>query len=161
MDNKIINPVEKISRPVPLKEKNKLTSKEIKTEQSSVQQTKVEQPVIDISNAPTITVPLAQTKVPDEQLLEQIENILAEDLGDFYQHLDPQQKTQFRQKGEETAKQISSVLSRTKIKISQVIKLITSWLKLVPGFNKFFIEQSAKIKADKILVSSGHADHKD
>ena len=33
----------------------------------------------------------------------------------------------------------------------KILKLIRSWLKLIPGVNKFFLEQEAKIKTDKIV----------
>jgi hypothetical protein len=42
-------------------------------------------------------------------------------------------------------------LGQTKIKVNKIIDLIRRWLKLIPGINKFFLEQEVKIKADKII----------
>jgi len=81
----------------------------------------------------------------------QIENILEEDLEEIYFSLPPEKQKEFKTKGEETAKKISLALQKTKIKVNQIIKLIKNWLKLIPGVNKFFLEQEAKIKADKII----------
>ena len=63
----------------------------------------------------------------------------------------PVQQMQFRQKGEETASKIEKLLLDVKVKIKEVLNLLREWLKVIPGVNKFFIEQEAKIKADRIL----------
>ena len=57
----------------------------------------------------------------------------------------------FKKKGEETAGKIKELLKSFKDKTKEIVKLIKSWLKMLPGVNKFFIEQEAKIKTDKIL----------
>jgi len=38
-----------------------------------------------------------------------------------------------------------------KIKARKVLHLIRDWLKIIPGINKYFLEQEAKIKTDKII----------
>lgn len=83
--------------------------------------------------------------------IQAIENILEEDLGDVYFNLTPQKQKEFKKKGEETAVNISLVLKKANVKIKKLVKLIRDWLKLIPGVNKFFLEQEAKIKADKII----------
>ena len=42
-------------------------------------------------------------------------------------------------------------MQQTKIQVKKIFILIISWLKIIPGVNKFFLEQEAKIKADRIL----------
>jgi hypothetical protein len=37
--------------------------------------------------------------------------------------------------------------------VKKIVQAIVEWLKLVPGINKFFIKQTAKIKTDKILAA--------
>lgn len=154
MDNKIINPIEKIKITPPQPEGGTLSKIEKQQESAKEIATSNEKANATSSSLPTAKINEAQ-QIQGEQLVQQIENILAEDLGSFYQNLDSQQKVQFRQQGEETARQINTLLGQAKIKINQIIKLIINWLKMVPGLNKFFIEQSAKIKSDKILVTSG------
>lgn len=81
---------------------------------------------------------------------KEVENILEEDLKEIYLSLDPQKKVEFKEKGEETAKQINQLLDQAKIKVKKIIFLIKKWLSVVPGINKIFLEQEAKIKADQI-----------
>jgi hypothetical protein len=100
------------------------------------------QPVV-----PQVT-PIAPTTSSVHQA---IENILSEGLQEEYEQLDPTTQQRFRQVGEETATQIEVLLQSTKNQIQKIIMLITSWLKILPGVNSFFIQQEAKIKADKIL----------
>jgi len=80
-----------------------------------------------------------------------IEQILEEDLGQVFFSLPDNLKKEFKIKGEETAIQIDKLLKKTKIKVKEVVKLIVNWLKIIPGVSKYFIEQEAKIKTDKIL----------
>lgn len=89
---------------------------------------------------------------PTYQSYKKIESILEEDLGEIYNNLTPQEQKAFRIKGEEVAHSIFQlVYHKTKIKVKKIIKLIHNWLKTVPGINRFFLEQEAKIKADKII----------
>lgn len=83
--------------------------------------------------------------------LAKIETILSEHLDELYMQMTPAQQMQFKQKGEETASKIEKLLLDVKVKIKEVLILLREWLKVIPGVNKFFIEQEAKIKADRIL----------
>ena len=62
-----------------------------------------------------------------------------------------QEQVAFKKAGEETVAQIDVLLSETKLRINKIIDLIKKWLKMIPGVNKFFLEQEAKIKTDKII----------
>ncbi|MCD4706040.1 hypothetical protein K8R61_03085, partial [bacterium] len=83
--------------------------------------------------------------------LVEIENILSQGMENIYDGLSPEKQSEFKKKGEETALKISLLLQKTKVKVKNIIKLIKDWLKIIPGINKFFLEQEAKIKADKLL----------
>jgi len=85
----------------------------------------------------------------EEQI--KIENILSEHLDNLFLQMTPQQQMTFRQKGEETANKIEKLLLQAKVKAKEVLGLIREWLKFLPGLNKFFLEQEAKIKTDRIL----------
>lgn len=65
--------------------------------------------------------------------------------------MSPNKREEFRVKGEETTKKINELLGQTKIKVKKIINLIKAWLKIIPGVNKFFLEQETKLKTDKIL----------
>lgn len=86
-----------------------------------------------------------------DDLTLQIEKVLEEDIEEIYFNLPQDKQKEFKEKGEETASAIRKLFESIKIQTKEIIKLITDWLKIVPGINKFFIEQEAKIKADKIL----------
>jgi hypothetical protein len=86
------------------------------------------------------------------ETLKEIENILSEGLEEVYQNLPEAVKEQFKKKGEETASKIEKIISQAKIAVNKILNLIKNWLKMIPGVNKFFLEQEAKIKTDKILA---------
>lgn len=94
-------------------------------------------------------IPVHQTK---DKLTEEVEKILEDGLGDAFQRLSPVAKQEFKIKGEKTAAKISELLRSTHIKVKQIVRLIIDWLKILPGINKFFLEQEAKIKTDKIMA---------
>lgn len=93
------------------------------------------------------------THIPQvrDELTVKVEKIMEEGLADAYNELSPIERQEFKIKGEETALQIRELLKATHIKIKNVFKLLFSWLKLLPGINRFYLEQEAKIKADKIV----------
>ncbi len=86
-----------------------------------------------------------------DQVTVQIEHIMEEGLGDAYKEMTPVQQQQFKIKGEETALKIRQLIKQGKLKIKTIFKLLIEWLVMLPGVNRFFAEQEAKIKADKII----------
>jgi len=82
---------------------------------------------------------------------KKVEEILANDLEKIYLKLPDDKKAEFKRVGEKIAKEINSLLSQAKVKIEKITSLIKKWLELIPGVNKFFLEQEAKIKTDKII----------
>ncbi|OGY47462.1 MAG: hypothetical protein A3J65_03200 [Candidatus Buchananbacteria bacterium RIFCSPHIGHO2_02_FULL_45_11b] len=83
--------------------------------------------------------------------LKKIESILEEDLQDAYFSLDMDLQQKFKAEGEKTAAKIERLLNETKVKTSKVLKLILDWLKMIPGINRFFLNQEAKIKTDRLI----------
>jgi len=80
-----------------------------------------------------------------------IDSILSEGLNEIFLQMKEQEQKDFKKKGEETVAKINALLNQTKVKVNKIISLIREWLKMIPGVNKFFLEQEVKIKADKIL----------
>ncbi|MDP2630306.1 MAG: hypothetical protein Q8P56_02765 [Candidatus Uhrbacteria bacterium] len=103
---------------------------------------------------PSATPVRALKKSP---LLQEIENVLEEGLLPTYKKLTPKQRMQFKIVGERTAGSIERVLKQTKVKLIELIRLIRRWLQLLP-VNVFFLEQEAKIKAEKLLALKGKDD---
>ena len=105
------------------------------------------------SNTPVTPADAASigSKVKSPELI-QIENILEENMAEAFSSMDLATKTRFKQEGEITASRIEQAIRQTKIKIKEILDLIRNWLKIIPGVNKYFIEQEAKIKGDKITA---------
>jgi hypothetical protein len=80
-----------------------------------------------------------------------IDSILSEGLNEVFLKMSPQEQANFKKVGEETVVKINKLLLETKVKVNKIVALIRKWLKLIPGVNKFFLEQEVKIKADKIM----------
>lgn len=84
--------------------------------------------------------------------LHAIEEILEEDLEEAYWQLSPRVRGEFKKRGEDTAKKIERLLQAVHLNILKVLRLLQKWLSLIPHVNRFFLEQEAKIKTDKIVA---------
>ncbi len=85
---------------------------------------------------------------------KEIEKVMADGLDDFYTKMDQKKRLEFKMVGEATALKIAELKKETNIKIVKIINLIKKWLSLIPGVNRFFVEQEAKIRADKIMKNN-------
>ncbi len=94
------------------------------------------------------TAPTLPTKDPT---VRAVEAVLEEDLGEAYQKMQPALQQKFRKEGERVTAQIVEMVRHAKVNARLVLKLLTDWLKLIPGVNHFFLTQEAKIKTDRIL----------
>lgn len=66
--------------------------------------------------------------------------------------MDPLTQKEFKEEGERTADEIRSLLAETKVKIHKLLKILTRWLRMIPGVSRLFVEQEAKIKTDRLLA---------
>ncbi len=87
-----------------------------------------------------------------DEITIKIEKIMEDELGDAYSRLSPIAKQEFKIKGEIAAEKIRDLLRATHVKAKKILRLLIEWLKLLPGINKFFLEQEAKIKTDRIVA---------
>lgn len=110
---------------------------------------KITPPTSDI-RPPTSDTPTPQIQ-KTEQLI-QIENILEQDLAEAFATMDQAAQMRFKQAGEKTAQKIEQLMRQVKVKVKSILNAIRSWLKIIPGVNKHFIEQETKIKGDKIMA---------
>jgi len=111
----------------------------------------------EFAPSPKPKAPSAPVSVPapvKDEVTTEIESILSADLTDLFLKMNPAQQEAFREKGEETATKIRQILASARINVHKIVSLITDWLRMIPGVNKFFLEKEAKIKTDKILLSS-------
>ena len=100
----------------------------------------------------------SQKTIPQvrDQVVLQIEKIMENGLEDSFREMTPIQKQEFKIEGEKAAIEIRTLLRSTRVKIKKVFQILLSWLSLLPGINNFFLEQEAKIKADKIMAIRDH-----
>jgi len=85
-------------------------------------------------------------------LYNKVEKVLEEDLAEVFSKMPKDKQKEFQKKGEETTRKISQLLQATKLKVGDIFKLIIGWLKFIPGVNKYYLEQEAKLKTDKLLL---------
>ena len=100
-------------------------------------------------NKPSPSSILVQSSA--EKRSKEVESILEVDLSDVFKRLSPEQQREFKKKGEETSRLINSLLDNAKVKTKKILSLIKEWLQMIPGVNKFFIEQLAKSKLDELM----------
>ena len=82
---------------------------------------------------------------------KEIEDIMAKDLDELYLELPENKRMAFKKVGEETALKINELMIKGKSAAKKIVGLIKKWLSMIPGVNKYFLEQEAKIKTDEIL----------
>ncbi len=123
---------------------------QIPTEKTNESKTSLEKdtPKIVPIKVRKVIPPIPQ--VQDEVAIK-IEKILEIGIAEEYSKLSPIAKQEFKIKGEETTAKIRELLLSTHVKVKKIFYLIIEWLRILPGMNKFFIEQEAKIKTDLIL----------
>lgn len=98
--------------------------------------------------AVTAPKPVAPVKNPE---LAAVEKILEENIGELYAELPQDKKADFRREGERLAQVIWLMIETAKIQVQKIVQLIRNWLKIIPGINRYFLEQESKIKTDKII----------
>lgn len=110
----------------------------------------VERDVPGLAPAANQSAPTPVATTQKSIALQKIENILEEDMEDIYFHLDSAHQKLFKEEGERAARQIEGILATGKSVAVKILTVIKKWLQSIPGINKFFLEQEAKIKTDKI-----------
>lgn len=94
-------------------------------------------------------------QVRDEVTIR-VEQIMQDGLEDAFLELSPIEQQEFKIKGEQTALEIRTLLRSTHVKVKKVFQLIVEWLKMLPGINRFYLMQEAKIKTDKLIAMKEH-----
>lgn len=146
-DSLLLTPEIKPEVPVQTAEKEKAPERAPEVEEKKEEAKKIEAP----QSMPVATTPIAAVLPAKSEALVDIERILEEDLGQIYFKMSPQQQLAFRVKGEETAMKIEKLIHETKATVRKIFKLIREWLKLIPGVNRYFLEQASKIKTDRVM----------
>lgn len=123
-------------------------------------ETKPEQPPETSEKEKSETPPKAAPRPAQEEptaqptrdpVLIKIENELEDGLWESYRQMPPDLRTKFKQEGERVAKAVRDGMATGKLTARKVVEIITEWLKMIPGVNKWFLRQEAKIKTDALL----------
>ncbi|OGL79771.1 hypothetical protein A3J43_03480 [Candidatus Uhrbacteria bacterium RIFCSPHIGHO2_12_FULL_54_23] len=103
-------------------------------------------------SAASPAAPAPATPAEKSVQLQRIEAVLQSDLEDLYFQMDEAHRTLFKEEGEKTARAIDQLMAAARATAQKILYLIQRWLRLIPGINKFFLEQEAKIKTDKMMA---------
>lgn len=109
---------------------------------------------VPVRVTPVAAAPVATPRAAlsgKSETLQNIESIMEERLKDVYKAMPPDAKAEFRAKGEVTAKEIETLMYKVKLQTKRIFQLLFDWLKVIPGVNKFFLEQEAKLKTDELI----------
>ncbi len=82
----------------------------------------------------------------------EVEQVLSDGLLEYYRAMNPKVQQLFKSRGEELAQALTEMVQGAHVQISKVVELIRRWLLLIPGVSRFFLEQEAKIRADRIAM---------
>ena len=126
--------IETESQPKPIEQKQATTE-----EAASVQ-------------APPVVLPDKPVQPAKDAYHQRVERVLEDGLSDKYLKLPKEKRQEFKVEGERVAVQLRQMIDSTKIKVKEVMNLIINWLKTIPGVSRWFLEQEAKIKADKVIL---------
>ncbi len=90
--------------------------------------------------------------VQEDEVVLEVEKVLEEGLGEYVEAMPEDAQKRFRVKGREVSTQIARMVRSLKIDLHQTITLIRDWLLTIPGVNRYFLEQEAKIKTDNLVT---------
>jgi hypothetical protein len=124
--------------------------KELKSLENEISASEKLSQSVNTSLPNTANTPV-KTAVIKTATRKSIEGILSEDMKELFQNMDAAHKAEFKKQAEETASALEILIATAKATARKVVKLISNWLKLIPGINQFFLEQEAKIKTDTLM----------
>ncbi len=109
------------------------------------------QPTVAERQPAAAAAPTAPVRPQKDPELMRVERTLEDGLGDIYVSMPKAARQRFKQKGEAVAVTLRNMIAGAKVSAKKVLALIREWLKMIPGVNRYFLEQEAKIKTDRIL----------
>ncbi len=101
--------------------------------------------------APAATAVVSPGVANRDSVLIQVERELEDGLWDVYREMPDGLRVKFKTEGERVAQVVREGFATGKITARNIITMITDWLKMIPGVNKWFLRQQAKIKTDALI----------
>jgi hypothetical protein len=108
-------------------------------------------PVTKVIEGQPTTAAALPPAAPKDEITVEVEKILEDGLGEHFSKLKPEEQKIFKQKGEQTSKELAGMVRGLQVKMKRALQLVRDWLLCIPGINKFFLEQEAKIKVDRLV----------
>lgn len=106
---------------------------------------------LTVRQVPSVVPASQPSSMVKSETLVRIEHVMEERLEDVFRQMPPDVKLEFKRKGEETATQIENMLYQVKVQSKKIFQLLLDWLRIIPGVNKYFLDQEAKLKTDELL----------
>lgn len=133
---------------------HELEQKQVETKEGLEQTAKEKLAEVE-SGSPNLAAGGASVAAPAKSInLLKIEQVMEDDLAEIFFNMDEAHRALFKAEGERAAREIDRIISAGKSVAVKILEVLKHWLRLIPGVNKFFIEQEAKIKTDKILKAT-------
>ncbi len=141
----------KIERPIVSPEVEQIASQEKERIAPAVSVETSESVAVAAAADQTSTAPISPV-APLTPRQEAIDDILEDGLTDIYLSLSSEKQQELQEAGAQTVKQIDLLLDHVKSQWRKIMSLIRHFLSIIPGINKFFLEQEVKIKTDRIIA---------
>lgn len=103
------------------------------------------------ASLPTPASPSPSAPPVKDEATKKVESVLEEGLEETYRALDAPTQKKFRDEGERVVREIAGMLKKAKMKARKILELIRGWLRIIPHINRYFLDQEAKIKTDRIM----------
>lgn len=81
---------------------------------------------------------LQKVQMTKNPKIVQVEGVMQDGLKEYFVKMTPKEQEDFKIEGEKTASKIVELLRATKVKVVKILKLISNWLRMIPGVNKYF-----------------------
>ncbi|MEK9151917.1 MAG: hypothetical protein AAB692_00970 [Patescibacteria group bacterium] len=118
---------------------------ETSPEEAPEAETQAEQAAQPAPASPAPKVP------PKDESLVKVEKILEENLKDVFFTMTPAVRKNFKAAGEKLAVELRGYVEKAKANAKKVLAMIRKWLLMIPRVSRYFLDQEAKIKTDKVM----------
>ncbi len=143
--------IERIPTPAPEQPSKNESASERRFERSSEVAAPRPSQRLPVRQLPSVAPAAKSVSAAKSETLARVEHVMEERLEDVFRQMPPDVRLEFKRKGEETATQIEAMLYQVKVQSKKIFQLLLDWLRIIPGVNKYFLDQEAKLKTDELL----------
>ncbi|OIO52237.1 hypothetical protein COY93_04395 [Candidatus Uhrbacteria bacterium CG_4_10_14_0_8_um_filter_58_22] len=96
-----------------------------------------------------------------DMLLIEVEEKLEDNLWDAYRAMTPDLRLKFKMEGERIAQVVREGIATGRVVAHNILTMIVEWLGMIPGVNRWFLIQEAKIKTDALIKLGRNRSHQE